>query len=396
MLRRIEQTDRFFYQTRDVAGTVSIHAWDHGNAAAAASSHTTSRSTTTVSPPILSFRTYSQTFCAAAPCTNNCNLLALPSAKDSDVTIRDLRMDPVTSRPVAVFAGYRGFMETADDKQECSSSHLNIRKHGMLTSLAFSESSPTFFGSNENESIIGGNSSGSRPIVACGMESGTVFFHDLRMILRQQQTEQQSSTPPPTSCHFKLTDDPVLALDLSPSHGTGASSRINRSDSADETTKRGIVAIAGMAGEAIEQKELPTSEQGTVAILKATVQETSTDNDGGITNESTSLRLRLRARLATCRPTGDGKPGVNLCRFQPGEARLFAVAGWDQRVRIFDRAAQAHSKKHSDKNNSLLAILRGHEASVSTIDWAPDSSVSGLCATGAADGKIHIWRCFSK
>lgn len=319
MLRRLGDTEndpQFLYQTRDPRGTVSIQSWEHP------------------STPVASFSTFSQTFCSASPCQGNSNLLALPSANDSEATIRDLRVDPC-SKPVAVFLG----SGPRDDVHDNNEAPFAGRKHGMLTSLAFAESIP-----NNSPS---GKSTG-RPIVACGMESGTVFLHDLRML---------GKIMPPS---MKLSDDPVLALDIAPSVGA---------------SRPGVVAVAGMAGESLAQQELPLSEQGTVAILKATLQDDE------------SLRLRLRLRLPTCKPQGEGKPGVNLCRFQPGDGRLFAVAGWDQRVRIMDRSSNCRTP--------LKAILRGHDAGVNAMDWASDSAKSGLCATAASDGRIHVWRCFA-
>ena len=358
MLRRLgdhsgENTPKnhFLYQTRDPRGTVSIHAWDHPSSISATG--------TASAKMITSFRTYSQTFCAAAPCVGNSHLLALPSANDSDATLRDVRVDP-SARPMAVFDG-----APVGSEDDTGYDPTNPRKHGMLTSLAFSQCGGVLPSGEEVVTSVGE----SQSVVACGMESGTVFFHDLRRLGKQ-----------PIS--FKLSDDPVLALDLAPSHVTTSSHTAS-------TTSRGVVAIAGMAGEAVGQQELPSQDQGTVAILKATFPE-----ELGSKQALLVPKVRLRSRLATCQPGGDGKPGVSLCRFQPGDGRLFAVAGWDQRVRIFDRAAQAHSSKKSKA--SPLAILKGHSDSVRTVDWAPDSAISGLCATGAPDGRIHIWRCFSQ
>jgi len=368
-VRRIETTDQFLYQTRDPQGIISIHAWDH-------STGNTSHTPATACATILSFPTYSQTFCSAAPCASNPNLLALPSAQDSHVTIRDLRMDPLSSQPVAVFPGSYGAME---ESHHNDTGPFANRKHGMLTSLAFAEAVPVGSG---------------RPIVACGMESGTVFFHDLRMLQQQLESTPNMLLGAPdatTSTNFfKLSNDPVLAMDLAPSHGSRHTLSKGNSNSPQPL---GVVAIAGMAGESVSQQELPEADQGTVAILKATIPEETPGSDANSIHRNAAMRVRLRSRLATCRPGNDGKPGVNLCRFQPGEGRLFAVAGWDHRVRIFDRAVQANSNKPNGK--ALLAVLRGHTTSVSALDWAPDSLESGLCATGAFDGKIHIWRCFS-
>jgi WD40 repeat protein len=306
------------YHTRDVNGTVSLHDLEG-------------------SAPLLQYETHAQTFCAATPCIGNSNLLALPLNEDSFATIRDVRMSP-TSHPVALIhgAGMRDFSDPS-----------LLRQHGMLTSLALSET---------------GSMNAGRPILGCGMESGTLFFHDLAM-LRGNQGKPATKLPQKAPCGIQISKDPILALDMTPS----ALPETSRADGS-------VVVIAGMAGDAADLSDLATADQGTVAIIKATLQDET-------------VQARLRAKLATCQIGGDitkGKPGVSVCRFRR-DGRIFAVGGWDKRLRIFDRSTSA----------TPLAILKGHEASVNSVDWAPDATTSGLLATGAADGRIYIWRCFS-
>jgi WD40 repeat protein len=206
--------------------------------------------------------------------------------------------------------------------------------HGMLTSLALCETTTR-----------------GRLVLSCGTESGHVVVHDLAMTNR---TEFVSSS----CCNVQLTNDPILSIDSTPSQ---------QQDS--------VVVIAGMAADAAELVNLPQDERGTVAVIKTTVR------DG-------QIHARLRARRTTCdigtSVSSARKPGVSLCRFRP-DGRLFAVGGWDHRLRVFGRSETAEP----------LAILRGHSSSVNAIDWAPDASESGLLATGAADGRVHVWRCFS-
>lgn len=289
------------YQTRDENGTVSLHDLQANNGRNGCS--------------VTELETFSQTFCQAAPCMGNPNLLALPCEQDAFATVRDVRMSP-SSSPVACFPGAGASGE-----------------HGMLTSLALSDTG-----------------SGGRPTLACGMESGHLFLHDL------------AATPSPDPCHLQLSKDAILALDMAPSVLPESSE-----------AKESVVAIAGMAGDAADLSERPESERGTVALVKATYNDDR-------------LEARLRARLATCQinEASSGKPGVSICRFRP-DGRIFAVGGWDRRLRIFDRSQTA----------APLAILRAHEASVNAMDWAPDASTSGVLATGAGDGSIYIWRCFS-
>jgi WD40 repeat protein len=127
--------------------------------------------------------------------------------------------------------------------------------------------------------------------------------------------------------------------------------------------------------------ELSAEQRGRVGVVRATFCGTES---------MPTATTRLRARVSTCEIGGPddslrgGKPGVAVCRFRP-DGRVFAVGGWDRRVRIFDRTGEA----------APLAILKGHSASVTAIDWAPNSPSTGFLATGAGDGRISIWRCFS-
>jgi WD40 repeat protein len=287
-IRRTASDDRFLCHTRDPDGIVSVHSVDREDC-----------------PIVAQFETFSQTFCQAAPCMGDPNLLAVPCRQDKHAMVVDIRdRTPVTEIP--------------------------IQSHGMLTSLAMSTCSGT-----------------GRPIVACGMESGSIFFHDF------------ASTNQSLKVESKLSKDPILAMDLAPS--------------TSETSS--VVAIAGMAGDAAEEQELPESQQGRVALLKA-VHDPTMPN----------WNVRVRARISTCSINDDaldGKPGISICRFQPRDGRLWAVGGWDHRVRLFERSA-----------GKPMAILRGHTTSVNALDWAPDSNRSGLLASSGGGDSIYVWQCF--
>ena len=176
--------------------------------------------------------------------------------------------------------------------------------HGMLMSLAIRDS-----------------------IVACGMEDGSLFIHHWK---------KQSV------CSVKLSQDFILGLDLT------------------KSVAGSMVAIAGMAGNAEDLEDLPESEQGTVAVVKCTLDP---------------MQAKLRCRVGTCSFGGGGKPGVDVGRFRP-DGRLFAIGGWDKRVRLLDR-----------RHANTLGILKGHTESVSALAWASNS----LLASGDKDGTIHVW-----
>jgi WD40 repeat protein len=238
---------------------------------------------------VLEIQTGSQGFCAMAvskgPNATN-NIMALPSDDPSDCTIHDIRQKDSTFH-------FPGGGVDAD--------------HGMLMSLSMVDS-----------------------IVACGMENGTLCFHDLRK--------------PGRFCSVKLSPNFIIGLDMVPS------------------IEGSMVAVTGMAGNAEDLELLPESERGTVAVVKCSVGPEL-------------FEASVRSRVGTCSLSGGGKPGVDVCRFRP-DGRLFSIGGWDKRVRLFERSKA-----------TPLALLRGHTASVCSLDWASNS----LLASGDKDGTIHIW-----
>jgi WD40 repeat protein len=288
MLRRIDETARqsqaLMFQTRDDKGTVSLHD-------AQQLQFTT----------INTCETYSKTFCAACPCNNHSNLVALPDRQDSVAVVRDWRL-PCTAKPVVVLH---------------NSTEEN--NNGMLMSLGFSNSSRQSLG---------------RPILACGMESGKVLWYDLAMASKPLETSHFTSTIDDLSspsCSLTLGRDPVLALDVMPSKMATSSC------DGDKPATDGVVAIAGLAAHRDDLTLTADVNKGTVALLKAT---RSIDSIGD------ALQARVRVRRPTCHTddiesVGAGKPGVGLCRFRP-DGRIFAVGGWDRRLRSYECSAISH------------------------------------------------------
>ena len=346
---------RFFYHSRGADGIVSVHDVQPNGSLDA----------------VVNYTTGCQTFCAASACTGSdgadgLNFLALPTKDECTAAVVDVRVDP-TSQPAFLIHG----AALAGDASGALSNEW--RKHGMLTSLALCATPKT-----------------SGPILACGMESGSVYFHDLAMpgksietdfvgaieqrkrpIFEQDISNDSISYSNPPHCSISLGKEPVLALDLTASSTNG---------SGDDSSKGAVIAVAGCAGDADELAGKPEDEQNTIGVIKATFDR-SLDGD-----RSTMLRARIRSRIKTCEIGEDsarGKPGVGVCRFRP-DGRIFAVGGWDKRLRLFSRSAGA----------TPLALMRTHIDSVTAIDWAPDAAPSGILATGSEDGQIALWRAF--
>lgn len=300
-LRRVQDnsSSRILYHSRDPNGTVSLHDM-------------------VTSCTIASLSTHSHTFCAASPCHGDANLVALPSATDSEVTVRDWRISP-SAAPVARFPG-SGTTTTTGSKH-----------HGMLSS------------------VVMWQSTAGTDLLVCGMEDGTLFFHDSSIFNSSSRTDISSS--------LSLGQDPILSLDLSASPDVKANNG-----------RASCVCLAGLAGDSAELTQIAEKERGRVVVVK-----TSRDEDQSLWES----RVRDRLGTAAC------KPGVAACQFRP-DGRVFAAGGWDKRVRIYSRSGKP------------LAILRGHDKGIQTIDWSPNAAATGLMASGSSDGRICVWRCFGK
>jgi WD40 repeat protein len=376
---------RIVYQTRDDAGTLSLHQRKPDGAIC----------------QVQSIATQSQSFCAASPCANHPDLVVTPDGDETAAVVRDFRMDP-SSHPAAVICTSKLIPPPPATSSSSSAPPSVDCKYGMLTSLAFAVASTISHEvthASPGDEVSPFNLGGGRPLVACGMESGHVLLYDLAAASsRAQPVTVAPSVSEPIPSHpvwlddpsssISLGADPVLALDMAPSDAP-----------AHRDASLSMVIAAGSAGTMEDVAALDAAEQGRVVLVKC--------RRGG---DDLAWTCRVRNRYATCRIPSDrtdsqdwigmgGKPGVSQCRFRPGRGRLLAVAGWDRRVRIFDRAA-TRSSDHSGhgstgssvQQSSALAVLRGHATTVTAIDWASDAETSGLLASGGNDGRIHLWR----
>jgi WD40 repeat protein len=367
-------SNRFLYQTRDVHGTVTLHDLHDPSLA------------------VMTIETNSNTFCTMSPCqvgqmttqdkddsTNNVmggehNLLALPTEFQSRAIVRDLRCNPSKQPAFRINVG-----QEEDDSTNRYNYYGRDNKYGMLMSLALTVQHDT-----------------QKLVLGCGMEDGSVLFYDLGLSdkgrkpwlvdeagfdsSRLRAGDQDKSpcsnlderkdgvTDFKYTCCTKLGKEPVLSLDLVSSHA-------NHCNKQQSVTSSSLVAVAGCAGDADEMCDLPENEQGTVTTLKVSL---ANDND-----MDSTMKSSIRKRTQTCSLSSGGKVGVSIARFRP-DGRIFAVGGWDKRLRIFGRTS-----------SKPLAILQGgHRDSVVAMDWPGNSAVSGLLATGAGDGKICIYRVF--
>ncbi|KAL7469477.1 hypothetical protein ACHAXS_009744 [Conticribra weissflogii] len=367
---------QFLYQTRDPMGTVTLHDLNRPET------------------KIVELHTHSTTFCAMAPCqgrfVNNFgighsqssasseaqHLVALPNESQSTAEVRDLRINPGKSPAWKVTIGedYKGWQGYS----------AKSRYYGMVTSLALCLQEPS-----------------QRIVLGCGMEDGSIFFHDLGGIGRGrepwwighgkettivnndypgQNTKLQSDKFDGMThaesrfvCRAKVAKDPVLCLDL-------ISSRCKRQANNYETATNmaSLLAVSGCAGDADAMAELPNQDQGTITTIKVDLANENLSDHRG----PEEMKANIRKRTQTCSLSSGGRVGVSTCRFRP-DGRIFGVGGWDHRLRIFGRTS-----------SKPLAVLHGHDENVVALDWAPNSAVSGLVATGAADGRICVYRIF--
>eukprot|EP00553_Chaetoceros_curvisetus_P000340 CAMPEP_0204632842 /NCGR_PEP_ID=MMETSP0717-20131115/25791_1 /ASSEMBLY_ACC=CAM_ASM_000666 /TAXON_ID=230516 /ORGANISM="Chaetoceros curvisetus" /LENGTH=215 /DNA_ID=CAMNT_0051650799 /DNA_START=26 /DNA_END=673 /DNA_ORIENTATION=+ len=182
------------------------------------------------------------------------------------------------------------------------------------------------------------------------------------------------------ACSAKPGTCPILCLDICPSQDEKRG--LMQSNSKSHNAKRSVIVIAGQAADARELMAQPSDERGTVSVIKATTRRES--------EVQCEMQARIRAKVGTCKLSDEisreGKPGVGVCKFRP-DGKIFAVGGWDKRVRLYSRTSAKQ-----------LGVLRGlNEQSISSLEWAhgDDRIVQeGILAAGSDDGKIALWRSF--
>lgn len=355
-----EPVNEFLYQTRDRLGTVSLHDLNRP------------------STPLLNIHTYSTSFCAISPChiaeppvegTNMGgarNLVALPTEKHSNAIIRDLRCNPTGPPAWRVLVG----------DEYISSIYGTRRKYGMLTSLALCLQETT-----------------SNIVLGCGMENGSALFYDLGLVGhgrdpwwvkpgKEETNDANNLTDRECDhrymCSTNLGGEPVLCMDLvsSRSQGRGHTELIDGKRYGRSSAS--LVALGGCAGDSDALPALPENKQRTISTIKVKLANDSAHD----APHNSTMSAFIRSKARTCSIESGGKIGVSICRFRP-DGRIFAVGGWDHRLRLFSRTS-----------SKPLAVLRGHEESVTAIDWASNAALSGLVASGAGDGRICIWRVF--
>lgn len=236
---------RVLLQTKDEAGTVSFHDLETNSI-------------------VSSIETRSRTFCAAVSYSHD--LTVLPTSVESVVQLFDERQ---SSAKTMVF--HAAGLSPKDE---------NLRKYGMTSSLAVDA---------------------SVNIIACGMESGHVFYHDIRMEARVC-----------SSVHLE-SSDPIICLGIK-GHSENDS----------------IVTVAGQAGDKEDQNTISWVESKRDAHHLA-------------------VESRVRTQLSTSRT---GKTGVSSARLL--SERLVAVGGWDGRLRVFNRSKlMALGRAHTGSIQSL-------------------------------------------
>jgi len=322
---------RFFHQRRNEAGSISIFDEEYNS--------------------VQRIDCRSQTFCQATSCSNHQHdLLLAPSEHPSFAQLFDLRAGG--GRSVGVIHGAR--------LDQLDSSKWN--REGMIMSLKLCDWKAS------NQYFVG-----------CGMESGKMFFHDLRMLSGSRkvsdhllQFDTEKDVIGSEACSVSLGKDPILSMDMCESLDERGS------DGHMHDSQKSFVAISGVAADAMELLAMPKQDRTTVAVMKVTCAK----DEGNV-----RMNARVRANVGTCTISNEissqGKPGVGVCKFRP-DKKVFAVGGWDKRIRIFSRTSA-----------KLLSVLRGpNVGSISSLDWVYKNG-EYMLAAASGDGKISIWRTIS-
>jgi hypothetical protein len=388
-VRRTDNPSRILFQTRRSSG---------GGGGSIIALHSLEQQSSSSSTSVL--RTYSTEsfgFCEAAPCIGNQHLAVLPYGDNNNQSFQVV--DHRASEAVCTIDTTTITVKKNDEGHHHHAAAAAAGAGaGMITSLAMIQVD----NNNNNELLVG-----------CGMENGTVVFHNITTTRGRGGCSSQvySLLGNSNNNNSNSNKDPVLTLDMTPSsqHTIGNNGNLleeeeDASLSSSSSSLSSVLVAAGMAGDAVELRELSPQEQARVVVFKANCRY----NNPQPHDDSSPWTFQERGRLSTCRldnqPSQGGKPGVGIVRFRPDDGRILAVGGWDHRVRLFERNHHHHHHRGGGGGGCRpLAILKGgnNGSSISALDWAPDAaSSSGLLASASSSDDIvnvvHIWKCYGK
>lgn len=219
---------------------------------------------------------------------------------------------------------------------------------------------------------------GVPPVLAVGMESGTLFVWDAR----------RCSLP---LCQAKLQNEPMTSLFFSPP---------------SVASRRYLFKQREMDSKSVteEQEDLTTCSSSPSALPANAVLGMT----GGASNTLTQFAVDVKqGHITTVASVTLPNNGVSELSVRE-DYRVFASAGWDHRVRLYSWAALtplAVLPLHTDTVHSVAFAPQGLQSAVYSNCKLPDSSDSdsdssdqekgfGLVASAGNDKRIAIYNLF--
>ena len=226
---------------------------------------------------------------------------------------------------------------------------------------------------------------GRQPVVLAGYESGHVAVFDLAAGGKLRAME-------------RLHDEPILALDVDRAAAqivTGAAettvcvSSLSRGESGGGGAAAAATAEAQTTA-APPSAPRPIARSGLGASLLAAADENgASDEEAPVATTATpTAPTTVTYALAKSHSITLDKAGVEALalRGDHGAASghgggIFASAGWDRRIRIYEWASP----------HRPLALLKQHSSGICSVAWSDDGR---LLASAAKDGNISLWSLF--
>lgn len=284
-----------------------------------------------------------KTYCKASS-DRNSSLLAIPCGKQDShnfVSLYDVRVNP-KSLPISRFRA----------------NYCVKKNDGMLMSLAFY------------------NYTNKKNTLACGMESGRIYVHDIRQPgspvfskVDEKYEIKNINIPFHTRC-FTIGSSPITCLDIDSSHKQDNS----------------IIILAGTLVDSYNFLELTLSQPSIVSLFEGYYP---------LKKKIPSCKKIMELKHGSiteiqCLHHTISKPGLSVCKLRKG-GRVFAVGGLDGIVRLY---------RCTKPNRPLVLYGDGMgKQSVSTItalEWMDDYNKIdlGIMAVGHLDGHISLWRSY--
>lgn len=201
-------------------------------------------------------------------------------------------------------------------------------------------------------------------LLAIPVGKNAIDVYEIKDHLHESQGLMKSFYPPERKGTLAVSDD---------EGGLMAVKWLNRSRAMVAAYESGFVCV---------WQENVMVEQTRVKSMPTCLEYHAQRNEILLGTSSETLYIFNVDKLVQLEAIALTNPGLNAITLRQSDCRIYATAGWDKRIRLFNA-----------KNHKKLCVLQLHDDSLNSLVFM--AGHCGLLAAGSSDALISLWQLYS-